>query len=59
MEFEDKYFKKLNFNQKQIEKYLNSALRDISIAKESKITEVQFQFTYNSLIKLGITLIAC
>lgn len=59
MEFEDKYFRKLNFSRKQVEKYLNSALRDLAIAKESKITEVQFQFAYNSFIKLGITLIAC
>lgn len=59
MEFEDKYFKKFNFSRKQVEKYLNSALKDLNIAKESKITEVKFQFAYNSFIKLGIALIAC
>jgi len=59
MEFEDKYFKKFNFSRKQVENYLKSALKDLNIAKESKITEVKFQFAYNSFIKLGIALIAC
>lgn len=59
MEFEDKYFKKFNFSRRQVENYLNSVLKDLKIAKESKITEVKFQFAYNSFIKLGIVLIAC
>ncbi|HUS50283.1 MAG TPA: hypothetical protein VMZ91_08955, partial [Candidatus Paceibacterota bacterium] len=53
------YFKKFNFSKKQVQKYLDSALKDIKIAEESKIAEVKFQFAYNSLIKLGIALVAC
>ena len=59
IEFENKYFKKFNFSRKQIQKYLDSALKDLKIAKEDQIAEVKFQFAYNSFIKLGITLIAC
>jgi len=57
--FEDKYFKKFNFSKKQVQKYLDSALKDLKIAKEAEIAEVKFQFAYNSLIKLGIALVAC
>ena len=57
--FDNKYFKEMNFNRKQIEKFLSSGTKDLKIAKESKVSDVRFQFTYNALIKLGITLIAC
>jgi len=57
--FEDKYFKKFNFSKKQVQKYLDSALKDLKIAEESEIAEVKFQFAYNCFIKLGIVLIAC
>jgi len=59
IKFEDKYFKKFNFSKKQVQKYLDSALKDIKIAKEAEIAEVKFQFAYNSFIKLGIALVAC
>lgn len=56
--FETRYFQKFNFSNKQIEKYFASAHKDIKIAERSRITDVKFLFTYNSFIKLGITLIA-
>ncbi|MCG2809184.1 MAG: hypothetical protein L6275_02485 [Candidatus Portnoybacteria bacterium] len=57
--FEQKHFRKFNFTQKQIEKYLRTAYRDLNIAKQDDIPEVRFQFSYSALIKLGVTLIGC
>lgn len=59
IDFENKYFKKIKFNRGQIEKFLSSSIKDLKIAQTSNIPEVKFQFSYNSLIKTGITLIAC
>lgn len=56
--FENKYFQKLGFAEKQIEQFLKSALHDLRIAKESKIPDVIFKFSYDALIKLAILLIA-
>jgi len=59
IKFEDNYFQKFDFSRKQVKKYLDSARKDLKIAKESDIVDVRFQFSYNSLIKLGVALIAC
>jgi len=59
IKFENKYFVKLNFTRNQIKRYASSAHRDLGIAKRTNIAEVKFQFTYNALLKLGISLIAC
>ena len=59
MIFEERYFKELEFSSKQIKRYLDSAYKDLNIAKDSQVSEVKFQFSYNALIKLGITLTAC
>ncbi|MEK7653463.1 MAG: hypothetical protein AAB358_03220 [Patescibacteria group bacterium] len=56
--FEDDYFRLTNFDAKQIGEYIDSAERDLSIAKESDIPEVVFRFAYDAMIKLGIILIA-
>jgi len=56
--FEEKYFKPLSFSKIQIEKYLDSAYRNLKIAGETEVPEVKFQFGYNAFIRLGITLIA-
>lgn len=56
--FDHKYFQKFKFKRNQTEKYLQAALRDLKISRKSNIAEVQFQFTYNALIKLGIALIS-
>lgn len=56
--FEDKYFKKINFSKEQIEKNLKNALKDLDIAKRDKILEVKFAYSYNALIKAGITLLS-
>jgi len=56
--FESQYFQKLAFKEEQIEQFLKSALHDLKIAEESEIPDVIFKFSYDALIKLGITLIA-
>lgn len=56
--FENQYFQKLAFGTNQIEQFLQSALHDLKIAESSDITDVIFKFSYDALIKLGITLIA-
>jgi len=56
--FESQYFQKLAFADEQIEQFLKSALHDLKIAEESDIPDVVFKFSYDALIKLGITLIA-
>lgn len=56
--FETKYFQRLIPKEKQIEQFLQSALHDLKIAEESDIPDVIFKFSYDALIKLGITLIA-
>jgi hypothetical protein len=59
IEFEDKYFNKLDFSKRQIKRYFTSVSKDLRIARESDVAEVKFQFAYNALIKLGISLVAC
>jgi hypothetical protein len=56
--FETKYFQKKKFTERAIARYFNNALKDLQIAGESKYPEVIFKFSYDSLIKGGITLIA-
>ncbi|MDD5465541.1 MAG: hypothetical protein PHP73_04260 [Candidatus Omnitrophica bacterium] len=56
--FESQYFQKLVFKNEQIEQFLKSASHDLKIAETSDIPDVIFKFSYDALIKLGITLIA-
>ncbi len=56
--FETKYFQKKKFTEKTIARYFNNALKDLQIASNSKHAEVMFKFSYDSLIKGGIALIA-
>jgi len=56
--FDPKYFQKFKFKPNQTEKYMQAAHRDLKISRQSDIAEVQFQFAYNALIKLGIALIS-
>jgi uncharacterized protein (UPF0332 family) len=57
--WEQKFFQKFPFTRSQTRKFLASARKDLAIAEKAKINEVRFQFTYNSLLKLGISLMAC
>lgn len=56
--FESQYFQKLAFKKEQIEQFLQSALHDLKITEASDIPDVIFKFSYDALVKLGITLIA-
>lgn len=56
--FEDKYFKQYKFTKEQVGRYFNNSVRDFEIAKESKRNEVKFNYSYTSLIKSGIALLA-
>lgn len=51
-------FEKFNFEKSQIEKYYESAIKDFHIATKHSETEIIFQFSYNALIKLAITICA-
>ncbi len=56
--FEDRYFQKLQFTITQVGHYFDSAKRDLEIASSTKLVEVRFKFAYDVLIKIGIALIA-
>lgn len=56
--FEQEYFVKFEFTSAQIDRYVESALRDLNIAKKDKFREVQFTYCYQALIKIAIALIA-
>ncbi|OGS46250.1 MAG: hypothetical protein A2539_02665 [Elusimicrobia bacterium RIFOXYD2_FULL_34_15] len=55
---ENNSFRKIKFSNEQINSYLKNAKKDLKIAKEDNIPEVKFNYSYNSLLKAGITLIA-
>ncbi|MCX5750859.1 MAG: hypothetical protein NT099_04215 [Candidatus Saganbacteria bacterium] len=56
--FENEYFQKTFFNSSDIEGFIKSANKDLKIAGNSDIPEVVFKFSYDALIKIGITLVA-
>lgn len=56
--FESKHFTKFKFTPEQVARYFDNALRDFKIASEDDHLEVKFNYSYNALIKAGITLIA-
>lgn len=56
--FDSRFFQKKKIDLRIIHKYFNGALKDFKIAFESKKPEVIFVFSYSTLIKTGITLIA-
>jgi hypothetical protein len=56
--FESNFFEKRKFEKKAIERYFDGAIRDLKIAKDNRQAEVIFKFSYDSLIKTGLTLIA-
>jgi len=58
MDFDSRYSTKFNFSREQIEKNLAGALRDLSIAQESAILDVKFNYAYAALIKGGIAVLS-
>ena len=58
MKFEPEYFQKFGFETSQIKQYYVSAKHDLEIAMKFSLADVTFKFSYDALIKLGITVIA-
>jgi len=56
--FESKFFEKRKFEEKTVKRYFDGAARDFEIARANKDAEVIFRFSYDSLVKTGIALIA-
>ena len=57
MHFDQEFFKKFDFEANEIERYFQSALHDFEIAQKDKFPEVKFTYSYQALIKIGITLL--
>lgn len=58
MIFDQEHFEKFTFTNEQIRKFYNSAKENLKIAGSTSIPEVIFKFSYDSLIKIGMALIA-
>lgn len=58
VDFPSDYFQKMKFTPQQLAQYLRSAEHDLRIARRSDVPEVVFKFSYDALIKLGITALA-
>ena len=56
--FETKYFQKFSFTKQQINRFFESAFRDLNIARQDKFAEVRFTYSYQALVKAAIALIA-
>lgn len=57
MKFEEKYFGKFNFNEEEVKRYFENALKDFKIAETDKIPDVKFNYAYSALIKSAIALL--
>ena len=58
MKFSDLQFQKIKFSKKQLVDFFNNAENDLKNAKKTDIPEVVFMLCYNSVVKLGIYIIA-
>lgn len=56
--FEARYFQRFRYTADQIGAYLDSATRDLAVARNSPIPEVIFRFTYDALVKLAIYVVS-
>lgn len=51
-------FNRVKFNKEQIKNILDSAKKDLFVAKKSNIIEVIFRFSYDALLKFGMYILA-
>ncbi len=58
MKVEDRFFIRFNFSDRQIEKNLANAMKDLEIAKKADILDVKFNYAYSAMIKGGIALLS-
>ena len=56
--FEQEFFRLFKFSQSDIEQHLQNASHDLEIAGKDPFPEVQFSYSFQALIKAGITLLA-
>ncbi len=56
--FDPKFFRTFKPTDEQIQRYLENAEHDLSIAEKDSYLEVRFTYAYQALIKGGIALIA-
>jgi len=56
--FDKEFFRKVKFTEEEIRKFLESAKHDLEIAQKDSFPEVCFTYSFQALIKSGITLIA-
>ncbi len=56
--FEQEYFQKFKFTAAQIDRYVESAVRDLDIARKDQFREVKFTYCYQALIKIGMAVLA-
>ena len=56
--FEQEYFQKFKFTTAQINRYVESAVRDLDIARKDQFREVKFTYCYQALIKIGMAVLA-
>ncbi len=56
--FETRFFQKHDFSKEEIQQLLENVKRDLNIARINSLPEVKFTYSYNALIKAGISLIA-
>lgn len=56
--FSNRDFSRIQAGPEEVSQFLNNASRDITIADQSKVPEVIFDFMYKGLIKTGIALFA-
>ncbi len=56
--FDQEYFQKFKFTSAQINRYVESAKRDLEIARKDQFIEVKFTYCYQALIKIGMAVLA-
>ena len=58
IKFDGRFFSDLIFTREQVRKNFENALKDFNIARQDKIPDVKFTYSYDALIKGGITLVS-
>ena len=56
--FDQEYFQRFKFTAAQIDRYVQSAVRDLDIARKDQFREVQFTYCYQAFIKIGMAVLA-
>lgn len=57
-EFEREFFRKCEFTEEEIKRFLESAHHDLDIARKDPFSEVRFTYSFQALVKAGIAIIA-